>query len=42
MHLNELNYEMHCSQWDEVIPVMGKVGMEQKNKTTDCFFSILS
>lgn len=41
MHLNELNYEMHCSQWEQMIPVMGKVGTEQKNKTADCFFSIL-
>lgn len=37
MHLNELNYEMHCSQWEQMIPVMGKVGTEQKIKQQIAF-----
>lgn len=41
MHRNELNYEMNFSHWEKIIPVMGKVDMEPRNKTADCFFSML-
>lgn len=40
MHLNELNYEMHCSQWEQMIPVMGKVGTgHKKNPNQQSAFS---
>lgn len=41
MHRNELNYEMNFSHWEKMIPVMGKVDMEPRNKTADCFISML-
>lgn len=40
MHRNELNYEISFSHWEKMVPVMGKVDMEENKtkKTRRLFF----